>query len=303
MTNNIKDIFEQNIILLSQIDKSIYYFRMQEHDTALGIIADSMDLIRDSIEAIINDREYFNLVSTDSIMEMLSGILEAYKSRDYILLSDYLDYQLVSFVVGVQELIIGREEIGFEENIYHENLMIIKDKGIGLHKYIGEPIDPHALLKDGYRVEFTSCGLMTLAAQNGDASFYFHTNGRISAEAFILAKHWFRKEINRYIIYGLGFGYHIYELLYLSDQSEIIVYESDLNVVLLACTFTKIKDIFETGRVKLVYDPEFEELRNRIKNLSQDEVFYVHYPSFQNIRNVEGRLITEKYVSWSNFLS
>lgn len=300
MKDNIKNIFEQNIVLLSSADKAIYYFRRQQHDTALGIIADSMGLIRHSIEAIIADREYFNLVSTDSVMEMLIGILEAYKLSDYILLTDLLELQLVSFIIGVQELIIGREEATFNEDVYNENIQLLLDNSIGLDKLLIEPIDPQMLLKEGYRVEFTSSGLMTLASKNGEALFYFHTNGRISAEAFMLARQWYRKDAKRYVIYGLGFGYHIYELLFLTDQAEITIYEADLNVILLAGAFAKLKDIFETGRVKLVYDPTFQELKNKLSNLLKEEAFCVHYPSYQNVRSDEGRALTQNHVSWTN---
>lgn len=115
----------------------------------------------------------------------------------------------------------------------------------------------------------------------------------------MLARHWYRKEVKKYIIYGLGFGYHIYEMLYLSEHSEIIIYEGDLNVILLACTFARLHDIFETGRVKLVYDPSFHELDRSLKNLPKDEAFFVHYPSYQNIRSDKGRELLKDYVSWS----
>ena len=300
MTDNIRDIFEQNIVLLGQTDKAICYFRRQQHDIALGIIADAMDLIKHSIEAIINDREYFNLVSTDSVMEMLSGILDSYKKVDYILLADLLELQLVNFIIGVQELIIGKEEISFDEERYYENIEFLKDNSSGLEKLLNQPVDPQELLMKGYRVEFTSCGLMTLVAQNGDASFYFHTNNRIYAEAFMLAGHWYRKDLKEYIIYGLGFGYHIHELLNISDQAKITIYESDLNVIKLASIFTRLKELMKSGgRLKLVYDPEYQELKQRIKNITQEEEFFVHYPSFQNIRNDEGRRLMKNHVSWN----
>ena len=55
MTDSIKIIYNKNIALLGHVDKAIYYFRRQQHDVALGIIADSMNLIRNSIESTIND--------------------------------------------------------------------------------------------------------------------------------------------------------------------------------------------------------------------------------------------------------
>ncbi|HHT89243.1 MAG TPA: hypothetical protein GX002_09560, partial [Clostridiales bacterium] len=207
------DIFNKNIMLLEKIDKSICYFREQQHDIALGIIADSMELIRHSIEAIITNREYLNLDEVESVNKMLGGILEAYRMGDYVLLADLLELQLVSFIIGVQELIISKEEVTFSEEICHENLSLIKENSLGLKELSLVSTDPQTLLKEGYRVEFSSCGLMTLAAKNGDNTFYFHTNSRISYEAFLLARHWYDKKVKRYIIYGLGFGYHINELL------------------------------------------------------------------------------------------
>lgn len=298
MTDKIKHIFERNIYLLDQADKAVYYFRRQRHDVALGIIADSIGVLRKNIEAIISDREYFNSISTDSVLELLSAILEAYKEENYILLADLFEMRMITFLCRIQELIISKEKIGFNEEQYYDNLTAIKDNSIGLDESLLYSIDPQPLLKEGYRVEITSCGLMTLAAENNGDSFYFHTNGRVQSEAFILANHWYKEEIKEYILYGLGFGYHIKELLALSKESEITVYESDLNVILLACAFTKIKDMFKSKRVILVYDPDYKYLKSKLMNLSDGQVFYVHYPSFQNIKSNEGRKLTEKYVSW-----
>lgn len=299
MTVSVKKIFDRNIFLLGELDKAIYYFREQQHDKALGIIADSMDLIKETIEDIASDREYFNPVSMDSVLEMLHSVLEAYKKENYVLLADLFEMQMVSFLCKIQELIISREEIIFEEEEYLNNINLLKENSSGLSGLSIHSIDPGLLLKEGYRVEFTSCGLMTLAAENKNTQFYFHTNGRVQSEAFILAKHWHKKGIKQYNIYGLGFGYHIKELLSLSEQARIDIYEADLNVILLACAFTKLSDIFKCGRVKLIFDPDYRKLSERIRDMSKEEIFYVHYPSFQNIRSEEGRKITKNYVSWS----
>lgn len=299
MTVDIRNIFDKNIELLERIDKSVYYFRKQQHDIALGIIADSMGLIRHFIEAIIDNKEYFNLEATDTVVEMLSSILDAYKKEDYILLADIIELQLISFIISVQELIIGREQVIFNEEIYQENLRLLIDNSLGIERSLIESIDPQTLLQEGYRVEFSSCGLMTLACRNGDCSYYFHTNGRIPMEAFTLASHWYSKEINRYIIYGLGFGYHIKELLSLSDSIEITIYDEDINVILLASAVTRLGDLLKTGRVKLVYDSKLSKLEKAISGLQRDEALYVHHPSFQNIRSDKGRKLLKDYVSWS----
>lgn len=299
MTKNIRSIFEQNIRLLKGLDVALFYFRKQQYDKALHIVANSVGHMKYAIEAIITDREYFNLVSTDTVLDMLTAILNAQKKRDYILLADLLELQFVSFLCGVQELIISKEEIVFNEEKYLENIQVLRDRGIGFQDITKESINPGLLLESGYRIEFTSTGLMTLAAENNGAQFYFHTNNRITFEAVLLAEHWYQKKLGKYIIYGFGMGYHLEELLSIAKDAEIEIYEGDLNVIKLACAFHDLKDFLDCDRVKIVYDPEFTALKERVSKLSEEEAFFVHYPSYQNIRSTLGRELIENFIPWS----
>ena len=259
-----------------------------------------MDCMKEAVEAIVRDREYFHLVSTDSVMEMLTGILNAQKKRNYILLADLLELQLISFLCGVQELIISKEEILFNEERYLENIGLLKDRGIGFPDMGLEEINPGELLTSGYRVEFTSTGLMTLVAEHGGSEYYFHTNNRIYSEAIQLAGHWLCKGTGAYVIYGFGMGYHVEELLSLTEEhSRVEVFESDLNVIKLACAFHRVKELISNNRLKLIYDPDFTGLKERLSRLAEDEKFLLHYPSFQNIRRQEDRETMETYFPWS----
>ena len=298
MTTSIRNIFEHNSKLLGEIDKVIYYFREQEYKEALGRIAISIDGIRMIIEAIIQDREYFNLVNTESLLEMLNGIVDAKLNQDFILLADLLELQLINFLVGVQELIMSKEEIDFEERDYQENISLILGEAKEVAAILSEPINTAKLLQSGYRVEFTSCGCMTLATENNGLSFYFHTNINVQSEAFLLAKHWFGQDVSSYIIYGYGMGYHIKELHSMAPEAEIVVYEADPNVLQLACAFTDLKSLLSDGKVKLVYDPGFTLLTERISHLQATEVFQVHYPSYKNIRTENGKELVRGGLSW-----
>lgn len=299
MKNNIRDIFDQNIKLLGVIDKSIYYFREQQYNKALSLVADSIDRIKFIIEAIIKDRDYFNLVDTESMLEMLTGILEAKKNGDFILLADLLELQLINFLIGVQELIISKEEILFNEESYKENINLLLESGIGFPEELTEPINTTRLLERGYRVEFTSCGQMTLATENEGSKFYFHTNNKIQTEAFLLANRWYQEDKTRYIIYGLGMGYHVNELLSMAKEAEIFIYESDLHVVQLACAFADIRELLVNKRIKLVFDPKLELLKERISSLKTEESFLVHYPSYINVRSVEGKEVLKTVFPWA----
>jgi len=299
VTDNIRQIFEHNIELLGDTDKAVSYFREQQYDKALTIVANSIDQIKLVIEAIVKDQEYFNLVATESLLEMLTGILNAKKNKDFILLADLLELQLINFLIGVQELIISKEEILFDEEKYKANLNLLIKHGVGFDDAFKHPINTEELLEQGYRVEFTSCGLMTLAAQNDGAKFYFHTNSLIQSEAFILAKNWAQQMKKKYILYGFGMGYHVTELLNIMNTAEIEVYESDRNVLQLACAFADVRKLLENGRVKIIFDPSLQGLKQRIATINDDEDLLIHYPSYKNIRDNESKALLNARLSWA----
>lgn len=302
MTESIKGIFEDNIRLLGDLDKAVYYFREQEYEKALNLTADNIELVRAVIEAIISDREYFNLVSTDEVLKMLTGILEAKKNRDYVLLADLLELQLISFLIGVQELIIGKEEMIYDEELYRENTGLLLEHATGMTDELLNKIDTEKLLESGYRVEFTSSGQMTLAADNDGVKFYFHSNHIVRKEASLLAEHWYDKNVKKYIIYGFGLGYHIYELAKLAGDADIEVYEADKNVLQLACAFTDMREGLRDSKIRLIYDPEFVSARERIAGLTAQEAFYIHYPSYKNIRSAAGKEALSKVYPWSRVI-
>lgn len=293
LIESIRNIFDHNIGLIGSMDRAVCCFREQEYEAALCLVADSMDEINLVLEAIITNREYFHLVDTESMLEMLTGILNAKKSRDFILLADLLELQLISFLTGVQELIISKEEILFDEENYKENIRLLQRLGTGFPEALLKPIDTVRLLDNGYRVEFTSSGLMTLAAENEGLKFYFHTNSHIQAEAFALARHWYQIGMKRYVLYGFGMGYHICELIRLAKDAELEIYEGDLNVIQLACAFAGVRELLQNERITLYYDPDLKLFGERIGRLKAAEAMLVHYPSYKNIRSREGKRILE----------
>lgn len=298
LTENIREIFDLNIELLGDVDQAVYYFREQEYERALVLVANSVDNIKHTIEAIIQDREYFNLVNTESMLEMLSGILNAKKNRDFVLMADLLELQLINFLLRVQELIISKEEIIFNVDKYKNNIKLLRERGFGITEDFSETVNTAALLQSGYRVEFTSCGLMTLAAENEGAKFYFHSNNRVKLEAFLLASKWYKENISTYLIYGLGMGYHIKELCDLATEAQIVIFEADRNVIQLACAFSNLKELLLNHRVKLIYDPELKQLQDWLPDCSAKEDFQIHYPSYKNIRSKELKKILEQAVPW-----
>ncbi len=318
MRENIRAIFEQNTELIRRTEIALQYYREQQYDKALGLTAQAIDQLRDISEAIFSDREYFATVSDASVAEMLSGLLQTKKKKDYVLLADLFEMQLLTFLYSIQELILNKEDyMEYDDAAYAKRTGLMKEKlaesirsyepnpddaercSLNVNALLDAPLDPEQLLREGYRVEFTSSGRMTVAIRDREGrDLYLHSNGNVSKEAFLLAKRWTEKPADTYIIYGLGMGYHIEELLYLSPDSKIEIYETDMNILKLSCAFSKIEALLRDVEVQLIYDPGGERIQKRLKEKQRKEAVCVHYPSLRNVKDEKLRKALSRYIPW-----
>ena len=93
MTPQVKTLFQTNVELLEIVDKAIIYFREQDYPKALEFMPEVSEKMRHVIDGLLAEKEYFELVSTDSLVDMLEGIVEASRCEDYVLLADLLELQ------------------------------------------------------------------------------------------------------------------------------------------------------------------------------------------------------------------
>lgn len=287
MTAQIKKIFQANVELLEIVDKAIVYFREQEYPAALEFMPEVSEKMRLIVDGIIGDKEYFELVSTDSLMEMLEGILEAGRSEDYVLLADLLELQLGTLLCNVQELIMKKEDYAFfSESMYQEQCaaMIGKLQAGGSKNpeaLFETPLNPEELLEQGYRVEVTSCGLMTVAVATDRGSVYLHSNHKVGLEAFLVARGFAKQDAETYLVKGFGMGYHVLELAKQKPSATIVVFESDLQVLKLACAFSPLKKLFGNDKITLCYDADGAAWHDRVEHLKEKEAVCLHMPSVQ----------------------
>lgn len=287
MTAQIKNLFRINVELLEIVDKAIVYFREQDYPMALEMMPLVSEKMRYVMDGIIGDKEYFELVSTDSLMEMLEGIVEASRAEDYVLLADLLELQLCTLLCNVQELIMKKEDYAFfSETMYQEQCVAmiekLKNGGTEYPEALFEvPLDPEELLEQGYRVEVTSCGLMTVAVKTDRGSVYLHSNHKVGLEAFQMARVFARQEAETYLVKGFGMGYHVLELAKQKPEANIEVFESNSQILKLACAFSPLKKLFENERISICYDEDGAVWHERMENLKESEAVCLHMPSVQ----------------------
>lgn len=335
MTEKIRKIFETNISLLGAVDKAVLFFREGRYEDALGIVGQSGEAINLVAESVLKDREYFGMVSIESVTQMLQGILEATQKGDYVLLADLYEMQLANFVGSIQEVILEQEQyLAYDDAKYRDNISSLKTVlremieerddlssdeqkrfRVNLNAKLDEPFDAEDLLKKGFTLELTTGGLMTITAPFRNDRIYLHSNYHTENEAFLLAKSWYEPKVDEYIVYGLGLGYHIEQLHRLAPQKRIIVYESDLNIFRLFCAFGGDCRILTEENIFFVYDEKLAVIDRKIKKCKpmQSEgaqLLYegdneeitkvcVHYPSYRRTKGCES---LNKAVPWSSMI-
>ncbi len=332
---NIREIFEENIKMIGFIDRALIFTRQCRYDKALYMLSQTGDGINVICDAIVRNPDYFGKVSTDSISEMLKGILDARRKKDYVLLADLYDLQVMSFITNVQQIILEKEDfLDYTPQIYTAHIEKIKNKvqeglselqkheltadipelqtvqellredefmrlKVNLLAELDHPLEPEFLLDKGYSVEFTSCGLLTLQVPfKEEDTIYLHTNSNIIRESFLLAQHWTGKHASTYIVFGFGMGYHIAELALLKPDAQIIVYESDPNVLKLYAAFSD-GALLNNDHILIVLDPEKKLIERRLKCLAKDEEACVHYPSMR--RSPSGPMLS-LLVPWGGLI-
>lgn len=286
MKDSISSVFHKNIRIMEGISKAILATREGRYEEAILSVGEVSEDISFVADTIMKNREYFELVSVESIAEMLEGILDAKHKQDFVLLADLLELQMESFVCNVQNFIMNKEDLFlYEEGVFSKQIQLLQDKLSDSTEFVldyTEELNPAVLLEQGYRIEFTSCGLMTLVATDHEnTARYLHTNHKISLEALLLARTWTQSQVSTYCVYGLGLGYHVKQLAKLVPDAKIEVYEGDMNILKLCCAFSDIEDLLSSPNVSMFYDPEYEAWNERIKQLPSDTKACIHYPSYR----------------------
>ena len=292
MKDELQRLFQHNRLLIDIINQIIYNFHTQNQDKALRLSTNFISML-DSGMALLY--EAAGQERAEILNNMLQELFRAQSTKDYVLQADLYELQLRRFFLELQEDIIASEGFTFDEAVYQNNREPVNKINPQLCNLIYSGSSPYELTNQGYEAEFTSCGHMTLALTDKLGRYYMHSNGRVSEEAFTLASSWYKEEIQSYIVYGYGLGYHIKELAELDSGIDIEVYEADINILKLAAAYTQFGSIIAKQQVKLVYDPDYTKLLQRLTQLTEEEKFVIHYPSLRNVHNSNIKEKLENY--------
>ena len=116
---------------------------------------------------------------------------------------------------------------------------------------------------------------------------YFHSNISPEDEALQLAEYWDNPDEKVSLVWGIGLGYHVLEMLKLDPYRKIYVFEPEKIVLETYKKYGVSNEIEKSGLVTIIHDPSGSECGKYAGKYLTSRL-YIHYPTF--IAMPEGKL-------------
>lgn len=289
-----KSIFEQNQKCLSNIPEIVRLLRIQsffEGNKRTKKLIEELNLVSDYII-----KQQLAEVSVQNWMQILQAVLQAQQSRDYIMLADVLESDLLPLLQKIQLYLQENESLLLNE-YWEKNISCLKRKNKILYDSILR--DCKRIAPENSKVQYFPVqainGQITLKALIDERELCLHSMVNPEWEARLLAESWVNSQEKEYQVFGIGIGYHIKVLLDEDDERYVTVLENRIEPLYLALTYIDWQQYLQEGRLRIVYEPDISLLLKYLRNKDNEHMFFVHYPSLQCVENKEIREALEDY--------
>lgn len=275
------ELFSKITELLSRLENMSLCFAMQNFNRGERIFEKWSLEYGVILTELINHRTEINgralalygpeIVDETTITAELKGLLAVMEQKDYVLMTDILNLQIKPFL---ESLIMPLSSLAKEAQPEENEDALLRITG-------------YEYENDGwiYRMEPTSSGLLTLSVTDSEGTYYLHSNANPYAAAKLMIGQYYDVRASRYVIYGLGLGYHVLALL---EESHglvpVTVYESDEVIIELARRMVDLS-LYEGRCLEIIYDPDLAGF----SEAASSGTIIIHYPSLRNIRNSDIR--------------
>lgn len=298
-----QEIYTYNIRIQNQANWVITACRIQNYDQVVrrfGLLVEQ--LLMPVLEAVFADIGFYNqeieIVNPEGISAALQSIMEAQETKDYVLLGDLLELQLIPFIQSLQEAIRAYEGVEVSTLAWDNNLALLKQNNPELVKELEkyhqryEKETAQGMWKGAHHLEMTNSGLWTMAGQDEQGVYYYHSNVNPTKEARAFAEYYYNIHQKSYLLWGLGLGYHIINMMVLDDGITVNVVESDLDVIYHFLRSRDMSRFLRRTGFSLIYDPDFTKLFLMLKG---SENLIIHHPSLRHIQDKEVREKLEQF--------
>ena len=288
-----QNIYQNSTRIQYLVHRIVASCRVQNYDVVVRTFTAMTELLMPLLDAVFSDITYYNqemdVVNPEGVSASLQDILMAQENRDYVLLGDLLELQLVPFLQSLQEVIRAYDGVGVDPVIWESNMKVLKEKDGAFWKQLMayheeyEKKNSEGTWEGLHHLESTNSGAFTMAGMDAQGMYYYHSNVNPEKEAVDFANYYYDICSDRYVIWGLGLGYHVRELYRLDTGISMQVFESDMDVIYHCLMAVDLSGVMTNGRLELVYDPDFTKIISALENITEN--FVIHYPSLRHITN------------------
>lgn len=285
-----KDIYSKNMLVLRRIYQMREYVNRQDEVNIVGTIQVLASEISELLTYVIEHKgsfyEWGLEINEEYIFSVLSQMLEAQKTEDYILYGDILQLQMLPLLIDIQNA-IRNSGTDYLQTYWEQNMEALKGKDSRLYQQMLECEKLHENSpygKDIYSVENTMVGDLTVAVTSKEQKIYLHSNENPAGFVKPFIDVYYDVYRDDYVIYGLGLGYHCKELSGRDADLHITIIENDIRMIQLAMTYTDMSWYFGHPGVKIIYDKDWSWF-TKVMGADEKQVVIFHRPSVRRIKN------------------
>lgn len=267
--SNIYDLNQQCLLWIPQI---VNNFRKQSFFTGSCIM-------RNLISALDVLTEKLEILHETDFISILQAILQAQENRDYILLSDILECDLLPCLQNIQIKMQG-EETQKAPDYWEKNMTELQEHAENEYQELYKTLSSASISSsDRYKQMFAINGQPTVKVKCQNKEILIHSSVNPEYQSQVWAED-VLKEIGReYVIYGMGLGYHIQALLKADDVCKVIVLENSIELLTEAFRDLDWVNYIKQKRVRIFYNSNAIKLMEKFSAWISGREFCIYYPS------------------------
>jgi hypothetical protein len=269
--------------LVLDIDRCIDCLRVQDMLNASNIIKSIIQSVSNVLEA---NADFLTENDISDINDTLKSLLDTLQNKDYVLLADVLEMQLLPIFTEICQSVVaetcaacGQDYI--EGEFFDKNVGLISDDKLSsMITDNAERLKNHPELS-AYHAEATNLGVNTLKYESDEKSYYFHSNVNPFKEGKSFANYYADDKCLNYLVFGFGMGYHVEALLQHDRRFNVTVIETNADILTLAFMHRDLSNILSDENFNLIYTSADEI--NKIINSHENYALILHYPSLMSL--------------------
>lgn len=206
------------------------------------------DLLDSLLQKLSEVAPYLSSDSQETFAGLVNQLFQPIEKQDDILTADYLETMLRPFFNNLLETEVSTDESSLQSIRFNDEM----------------------------NIELTSNGNYTMKFRG----IYFHSNNSPEDEALQLSRYWDDPKEKVSLVWGIGLGYHIWEMLKLDPYRKIYVFEPEKPVLEACKKYGLYEQIQDSGHAEIIYDPYGTECGKYVKKYI-DSRLNIYYPTFE----------------------